>query len=153
MGRLVCTFLQKDNSKSWKSWIALHRIKFKHQSTYLKSQTFHKFSKLCWAIHDIFTFPIYKSLFLQQFIRNSEFEWNSFFKKLTTHQQFKSVKFMNTGNSFSEALGLASTNLQYENRLLMELPWKLQEQIMNRTCSARVVFMLIPLTICFHTVG
>ena len=37
----------------------------------------------------------------------------------------------------SEALVFASINPQYDNRLSMELPWKLQAQNMVRTCSYR----------------
>ena len=40
-----------------------------------------------------------------------------------------------TGKSFSESLILASTKPQYDKRLFMELPWKLQAQNMGRTCS------------------
>ena len=57
-----------------------------------------------------------------------------------------------TGISFSEALIVASNNPQYDKRLFMELPWKLQAQNMGRTCSALVVFMVIPWTICCHIV-
>ena len=42
-----------------------------------------------------------------------------------------------TGKSLSEILIFASTNLQYDKRLSMELPWKLQAQNMVRTCSCR----------------
>ena len=43
-----------------------------------------------------------------------------------------------TGKSFSEALILASTNSQYDKRLFMELPCKLQTQNMGSPCSAHV---------------
>ena len=46
--------------------------------------------------------------------------------------------------SLSEALILASINPHYDNRLFVELPWKLQAQNFGRTCSALVVFMVIP---------
>ena len=36
------------------------------------------------------------------------------------------IVLLNTGKSFSEALILESTNPQYDKRLFMELPWKLQ---------------------------
>ena len=48
-----------------------------------------------------------------------------------------------TGKSFSEALILASTNPQYDKRLFMELPWKLQAQNMGRTCSAHALHLVI----------
>ena len=38
-----------------------------------------------------------------------------------------------TGKSLSEALIFVSINPQYDNRLFMELPWKLQAQNMGRT--------------------
>ena len=40
-----------------------------------------------------------------------------------------------TGKSFSEALFLASTNPQYDKRLFMELPWKLQAHILPMFCA------------------
>ena len=40
-----------------------------------------------------------------------------------------------TGKSLSEALIFASINPQYDNRLFMELPWKMQVQNMGRTCT------------------
>ena len=55
-----------------------------------------------------------------------------------------------TGKSLSEALIFASINPQYDNRLVMELPWKLQVQNMGRTCSGLVV---IPWKIYCHIVG
>ena len=51
---------------------------------------------------------------------------------------------LQTGKSLSEALIFASIIPQYDNRLFMELPRKLQAQNMGRTCSALVVFMVIP---------
>ena len=54
-----------------------------------------------------------------------------------------------TGRSFSEALILALTNPQYDKRLFMELPWKLQAQNMGRTCSVHVLFMLFACS--FHS--
>ena len=44
-----------------------------------------------------------------------------------------------TGKSLSEALIFASLNPQYDNRLFMELPWKLQTQNIGKTCSAHVL--------------
>ena len=44
-----------------------------------------------------------------------------------------------TGKSFSEALILASTNPQYDKRLFMELPSKLQLQNLNRTWAELVL--------------
>ena len=38
-----------------------------------------------------------------------------------------------TGKSFSEAFIFASTNLQYDKILFIELPWKLQAQKIGRT--------------------
>ena len=38
----------------------------------------------------------------------------------------------------SEALIFTSINPQYDNRLFMELPWKLQAQNMGRTCFGLV---------------
>jgi hypothetical protein len=49
-----------------------------------------------------------------------------------------------TGKSFSEALILASTNPQYDKRLFMELPWKLQAQNMGRTWAEHVLPMFCP---------
>ena len=47
-----------------------------------------------------------------------------------------------TGISFSEALIVASNNPQYDKRLFMELPWKLQVQNMgSRTSSAHVLHL------------
>ena len=46
-----------------------------------------------------------------------------------------------TGKSLSEALIFASINPKYDNRLFMELPWKVQAQNMGRTCSAHVQLM------------
>ena len=37
-----------------------------------------------------------------------------------------------TGKSLSEAIIFASINPQYDNRLFMELPWKLQAQNMGK---------------------
>jgi hypothetical protein len=46
-----------------------------------------------------------------------------------------------TGKSFLEALIVASTNSQYDKRLFMELPWKLQAQNMGRTWVEHVLPM------------
>ena len=46
-----------------------------------------------------------------------------------------------TGKSLSEALIFASINPQYDNRLFMELPWKIKAQNMGRTCSVHVLSM------------
>ena len=58
------------------------------------------------------------------------------------------TKYVLTDKFFSEALILASTNPQYDNRLFMELPVPHMKttsaehgQNMPRTCSALVVFM------------
>ena len=45
-------------------------------------------------------------------------------------EQVKKVFF--TGKSLSETLIFASINPQYDNRLFMEWPWKLQAQNMGR---------------------
>ena len=58
-----------------------------------------------------------------------------------------------TGKSFSETLILALSNPQYNKRLSMELPWKIQEQNMFCPCSALAVFMAIPWTIFCHIVA
>ena len=41
----------------------------------------------------------------------------------------------------SEALIFTSIKPQYDNRLFMELPWKLQAQNMDKVCSAHVLPM------------
>ena len=53
----------------------------------------------------------------------------------------KSAQEACTGKSLSEALIFAAISPQYENRLSMKLPWKLQAQNMGRTCSAHVLIM------------
>ena len=59
-----------------------------------------------------------------------------------------------TGKSLSEALIFASTNLQYDNRLFIELPvkyMKLQAHNALRTCCVhKLVFVLTFRTIYVH---
>ena len=50
-------------------------------------------------------------------------------------------KYQITGQSFSEALVFASINPQYDNRLFMELPWKLQAQNMDKEMA--VIFFFV----------
>jgi hypothetical protein len=59
------------------------------------------------------------------------------------HTQRKLLNFENwcTGKYLSEALMFASINPQYDNRLFMELPWKIHAQNMSKTCSVHVLPM------------
>ena len=68
------------------------------------------------------------------FIKNmKDFEHQ---KSFFDSKQLKIVYFsiVNTGKSLSEALIFASINPQYDYRLFMELPWKLQAQ--NMVCNS-----------------
>ena len=49
-------------------------------------------------------------------------------EKATIFEKFSQfyLKFFSTGKSLSEAFIFASINPQYDNRLFMELPWKLR---------------------------
>ena len=62
--------------------------------------------------------------------------------KSNQHKKLVQVK------SLSEALIFAAISPQYENRLSMKLPWKLQAQNMGRTCSAHDLIIFCACT--FH---
>ena len=65
------------------------------------------------------------------------------------HIKYKNAqKSSYTGKSFSEALILASTNPQYDNRLFMELPGKLQAKNMFCACSFHGNYMNTLLSFC-----
>ena len=75
----------------------------------------------------------------------------SFFDKCTgkMRTKFASINLKKLGKmigytckSLSEALIFASIIPQYDNRLFMELLWKLQAQNMGRTCSGHVLPMV-----------
>ena len=61
--------------------------------------------------------------------------WTGFHHKKLTNQKSHSTSlwYCGTGKSLSETFIFASINPQYDNRLFMELPWKLQAQNMGRT--------------------